>query len=69
MFDIVFSCLYSRLRQKETEIEKLPEAQREAKKQEVTSAESAQLRSQRSKISRKNFRSIKLIGRGAFGEV
>lgn len=58
-----------RLRQKGTEIEKLPQDQRAAVEKQLSEAETANIRSQRSKISRKNFRSVKLIGRGAFGEV
>lgn len=57
------------MRQKEPELDKLPTAERAAKEKELVEAESAHIRSQRSKISRKNFKSIKLIGRGAFGEV
>lgn len=57
------------MKSKDDEIGKLSEAERSAKQREHSDAESANMRSQRIKISRKHFKSIKLIGRGAFGEV
>lgn len=51
------------------ELERLSEAERTARQKEHSEAESANMRYQRTKISRKHFKSIKLIGRGAFGEV
>lgn len=57
------------MKTKDEEFGKLAEHERTAKQKEHSEAESANMRSQRAKISRKHFKSIKLIGRGAFGEV
>ena len=60
---------FSRLKSYQNELEGLGKKERKEKEKEIYQSESVITRKLREKIMKKDFHSVKLIGRGAFGEV